>query len=147
MLYRVEKSSINEPRRGTDYLMADMNSVVEQLREERSRIQQDLEKLDAALKALEGTAGESEGTRRPVGRPRKTSGKRIMSADARARIAAAQRARWAKQKRTQSGRTSKAKTAGMAKQGGAKKRTMSADARARIAAAQRARWAKARSGQ
>jgi len=47
-----------------------------------------------------------------------------MSAAGRARIAAAQRARWAKVK------------------GMPKKRTMSASARRKIAAAQRARWAK-----
>ena len=51
-----------------------------------------------------------------------------MSASARAKIAAAQRARWAKQK----------------KAGGTGRRKMSAGARAKIAAAARARWAKAK---
>jgi hypothetical protein len=58
-----------------------------------------------------------------------TLGKRTMSASARARIAAAQRARWAKVK---------------AKPGGAPRRKMSAAARAKIAAAAKARWAKAK---
>jgi hypothetical protein len=51
-----------------------------------------------------------------------------MSASARARIAAAQKARWAKVKAS----------------GGAPRRKMSAAARAKIAAAAKARWAKAK---
>ena len=54
-------------------------------------------------------------------------GRRKMSAAARAKIGAAQRARWAKQK-------------GLVKP----RRKMSAAARAKIAAAARARWAKAK---
>jgi hypothetical protein len=61
-----------------------------------------------------------------------------MSAEARARIAAAARARWA---RFRSGKGGAAKPAS---NGGAKKRTMSPAARAKIAAAARARWAKVR---
>jgi hypothetical protein len=61
-----------------------------------------------------------------------TGKKRRMSAAGRARIIAAQKARWAK---FNSGKTKPAKKA---------KRTMSAGARARIAAAARARWAKAK---
>ena len=55
-----------------------------------------------------------------------------MSAAGRARIAAAQKARWAKAKGTGSAPVVK------------KKRTMSAAGRARIAAAAKARWAKAK---
>ncbi len=58
--------------------------------------------------------------------------KRKMSAAGRAKIAAAQKARWAKAK----GRK--------AKQTQPKKRTMSAAGRARISAAAKARWAKAK---
>lgn len=57
------------------------------------------------------------------------SGARVMSASARARIAAAQKARWAKVK---------------GNSGGAPRRHMSAAARAKIAAAAKARWAKAK---
>lgn len=59
-------------------------------------------------------------------------GKRTMSAGARAKIAAAQKARWAKVK----GGVKQAANSG--------RRKMSAAARARIAAAARARWAKAK---
>src|SRR6185312_11970921 len=61
-----------------------------------------------------------------------TSGKRTLSTAARAKIAAAQRARWAKVN---------GKKAGKSKTG---RRTMSAAARAKIAAAAKARWAKAK---
>lgn len=57
------------------------------------------------------------------------------SAAARAKMAAAQKARWAKMKGGASADTPKASK---------KKRTMSPEARAKIAAAQRARWAKAK---
>lgn len=58
-----------------------------------------------------------------------------MSAAGRARIIAAQRARWAKYKKTH-GRSRSASTV--------KRRTLSASAKARIAAAARARWARAK---
>ena len=83
-------------------------------------MKQQIEKLSAKLETLAG------GSSAPVGRPPKK--KWTMSASARAKIAAAQRARWAKAK----GAAKPAK----------KKRTMSAAGRAKIAAAQKARWAK-----
>jgi hypothetical protein len=85
-------------------------------------LKQQIEKLQARLEAL------ASGASAPLGRPAKK--KWTMSAAARRKIAAAQRARWAKVK-------GKTKPAG-------KKRTMSAAARAKIAAAARARWAKYR---
>src|SRR5262249_50494440 len=103
--------------------MADLNAVVAQLRQERSRVQQDLDKLDRALQAL-GThnVGSSQSTASRGG-----GGKRTMSAEARARIAAAQRARWARQKGT-SGRSA-GKASGASARKGKGKRTMSAEAR------------------
>ena len=64
-----------------------------------------------------------------------------MSAAGRARIAAAQRARWAKQKGGAAGKDS-------AKAGKTKKakRILSPEARAKIAAAQKRRWAKQKAG-
>ena len=67
-------------------------------------------------------------------------GPRRMSADARARIAAAQKKRWAKVK---SAVENSAPTPIDVKTG-VQKRRLSAAARARIAAAQRKRWAKQR---
>jgi len=70
-----------------------------------------------------------------------------MSPEARERIAAAQRARWAKAKggaSSASVATGAEKKSGPSKSGGrkGKKRTMSAEGRARIAEAARRRWAK-----
>jgi hypothetical protein len=60
--------------------MADLGAIVAQLKAERA-------KLDKAIEALSSVAGKSGGGR---------SGPHRLSAAARARIAAAQRARWAK---------------------------------------------------
>ena len=57
----------------------DLGAIVAQLKAERA-------KLDKAIEALSGVAGKSGGG----------GGTRRLSAAARARIAAAQRARWAK---------------------------------------------------
>lgn len=65
--------------------MANFTDIVNQLRRERDQ-------LSAAISALEGLSGGKQSSSR-TGRPR-----RHLSAAARARIAAAQRARWAKQK-------------------------------------------------
>ncbi len=70
-----------------------------------------------------------------IPRPGYAGAKRRMSAAGRARIIAAQKARWAKVRGTKGQASSLQKT---------KKRTMSAAAKAKIAAAARARWAKAK---
>jgi uncharacterized phosphosugar-binding protein len=101
--------------------MSNLTSVLNQLEQERTRLGTQLERLNNALSALNRTG---KGTR-----------KGTMSAAGRARIAAAQRAKWAKVK----GRKVVSITA--------HKRTMSAAARRRIAAAQKARWAKWRKTQ
>ena|SRR5579859_6799434 len=82
-------------------------------------IREHIEQLEAELTAILGgnAAAASNGT-----------GRRKMSASARAKIAAAQRLRWAKQKGV--------KPAG--------RRKMSPAARAKIAAAARLRWKKAK---
>ena len=62
--------------------MSQIDSVVPQLQAERKQLLDSLTRVDKALKLLRGTDG-------------KPSGRRSLSAAARARIAAAQRARWA----------------------------------------------------
>ena len=95
--------------------------------------------IDAEITRLQQAKALLTGTTAIDGRnPARPSGARntrrwTMSAEAREKIAAAQRARWAK-----SGTGKPVKRA--------KKRTLSAGARAKIAAAQRARWAKTRRG-
>jgi hypothetical protein len=100
--------------------MAEVSSIITQLKVERDRVAKQLLGMDAALRAFIGVyEGGAKGTRQ-------------ISAAGRKRIAVAQRERWAKQK-------------GSAEV--PKKRTMSASARRKIAAAQRARWAKVKRGQ
>ena len=107
--------------------MANFVRVVAQLQAERGRLEQDLRKLVQAITALTGSSGSGATTR---GRSKRLSGTRSrLSPEARERIAAAQRARWAKARATK---------------GEKGKRRLSPAARNRIAAAQRARWAKVR---
>jgi hypothetical protein len=79
--------------------MTSLATVVQQLRKERDQTQKKIEQLDQALKALTGVGGLSTTTgRRRINVSRK---RRTMSVAARKRIAAAQRARWAKWKAAQ----------------------------------------------
>jgi len=106
--------------------MANLAGIVRQLRKERDQAARAVERLDAALAAL-NVVGNGTRTRSRL------------SAAARKRIAAAQRARWAKVRRD-GGQTRNVVTM-------PKKRTMSPAARRKIAAAQRARWAKVKGRQ
>ncbi len=78
--------------------MSNLVKVVAQLRKQRDEAQKTVEQLDQALAALGSVNGlRSRGrSSRVVGKKRRT-----MSAAARKRIAAAQRARWAKWKAAQ----------------------------------------------
>jgi len=78
--------------------MLNLRKVVPQLKKEREQTQAKLAQLDTALKVLGGF-----GTSRPRANGRRIgSGRRKpMSAAAKKRIAAAQRARWAKWKAAQ----------------------------------------------
>lgn len=98
--------------------MTNLSQIVEQLRTEKQRLTRELKAIGAALAAF-GTGSE------------KKAGTRQLSAAGRKRIAAAQRARWAKV------RGEKPNVVTMLK-----RRPMSAAARRKIAAAQRARWAR-----
>ena len=66
--------------------MANVSSIVKQLRNERDRVERQLSGIDAALRAFASVYSGG----RPVRKRRK------MSAKSRAKIAAAQLARWAK---------------------------------------------------
>jgi len=89
----------------------------------------------------DGSAGTAahRGPGRPAGSGRR---RRTISPEGRARIAAAQKARWAKISSAKAGAAERG--AGRATGSARKKRTISAEGRARIAAAQKARWAKVR---
>ena len=113
--------------------MSHLANALAQLRGERTQAQQQVEKLDVAIHAIEGLVGRNgSGASRNGARPGRT-----VSAAGRARIAAAQRARWARVRKESQSAGGKTTTPPA-------KRTMSASARRKIAAAQRARWAKVR---
>ena len=97
--------------------MANLAEVLKELQQERN-------KLDEAIRVIGGlVSGNHNGAQRA---------KRTLSVAARERIAAAQRARWAKARGVKASPP---------------KRAMSQAARNRIATAQRARWAKTRAQQ
>jgi hypothetical protein len=100
--------------------MANLTAVLRQLQSEHTRLTAQLSHLNEALSALTGV---SQNRRGPI------------SAAGRARITAAQRARWAK------ARGEKVVSSA------SRKRTLSATAIARIRAAQKERWAKWRKQQ
>jgi hypothetical protein len=95
--------------------------VIRLLETEQDRLTKELRGITAALIAFGKTYGKGTGGRKH-------------SAEARARIAAAQRARWAKSRQTANAKSKVAPTRA--------KRTLSAAARKKIAAAQKTRWAK-----
>ena len=92
--------------------------IIAQLKIERDKATQQVNALNMAIAALSGTT-TSKGSQ----------GRRTMSAAARGRISAAQKARWAK---------TRGKVVSIAK----RKRHISAAGLARIRAATRARWAR-----
>lgn len=94
--------------------MANLDPIVKQLQQERDR----LDKAIAALTSLDETRSQ---------KPQR----RTMSASARRRIAAAQRKRWARQKKT---------AQNVSVIAGRKHRKISAAGIARIRAAAKARW-------
>ncbi len=95
--------------------------ILEMLKTERDKAAQQVNALDTAIRALSG-----------LNSTRVSHGPRKMSAAARARISASQKARWA--------RTRGQKVVSIAP----KRRPISAAGLARIRAAQRARWARVR---
>ena len=85
------------------------------------------------IKNTKGVFSLAKGATAPAKSPGPAK-KRTMSAEGRARIAAAQKKRWAKVKKAKSATATKTAPA-------KKRRTMSPEARAKIAAAARKRWA------
>ena len=108
-----------------------MQSVVSQLQKERTRLENELHRITTALAAFGNVYMYGSQPKAAVA----TRKKRTISAAGRKRIAAAQRARWARIKGQ--------KVSISARKG----RKMSLAARKRIVAAQKARWAKWRKAQ
>src|SRR5437868_12564311 len=111
--------------------MANLDNVLQQLRQEHNQAQSQVDKLKEAISVIEGLSGRMRAAANGT-RPRRT-----MSAAARRRIARAQKARWAKLweeprpiSEAKSMRTTPAK------------RRLSPEGRKRIIAATKARWAR-----
>jgi hypothetical protein len=107
--------------------MTQLDGVVRLLKTEHDRLSKQMHGIAAALSAFGAAFGKAKAT----------TVRRKISDAGRARIADAQRRRWAKLKGS-SGPTSTS----AAIKNAVKRRTISAAGRKRIAAAQRARWAK-----
>src|ERR1035441_7633027 len=118
-----ERILIQSPTEGIP--MTKLAGIVQQLQKERDQAARVVERLDVALAELNGGLYG-----------KRTGHQRHLSPAGRARIVAAQRARWAKVRGVAG---QKQNVVSMPK-----KRTMSAAARKRIAAAQIGRWAKFR---
>ena len=105
--------------------MADLHNALQQLRNERTQAQLQVEKLDSAISVLEGLLGRNSSAplRRGIRRVR------IVSAAARRRMAAAQRARRARE-RAQAQPTARRNASGIPK-----RRTLSPAGRNSISAA------------
>ena len=114
--------------------MSIINLTPSQLRH-AADLQEQIEALQNQLAGITTVGGTTPSPAKPA-----KPAKRTMSASARAKIRAAQKARWAA---IRAGKPAAAKAAAAkpAKKG---RRKMSAEGRARIAAAARARWAKVR---
>ena len=72
--------------------MANLSSIIGQLKAERDRVERQLTGLNAALTAFAGVYSGGKPSRK----------RRKMSTKSRAKIAAAQRARWAKYRKSKS---------------------------------------------
>ena len=102
-----------------------------------------VEKLEEALSlrkqiaSLQSKLSDLFGGATPKLKPVKRGGKRPMSAEGRERIAAAQRARWAK---------SKGGASPVAPKGSKKRSGLTPEGRARLAASMKARWAARKKG-
>ena len=124
----------------------DTQKIVAEIDAEISRLQQ----VKALLTGTNAAEHRKSGHNSMAGNSGK---KRKLSAEGRERIAAAQRARWAKSKKAlkkRATRNSSAVSAGKkattatSSARSAKKRTVSPESRARMVAGQKARWAKVR---
>ena len=100
----------------------------------------DLQRKLGALLNGEGSASATTQTRKPVGRP---SAKRSLSPEARAKIGAAQKVRWAKAKAPAAPAAPVAKSSAKTAK---KKGGLTAEGRAKLAAAMKARWAARKKG-
>lgn len=136
--------SLDQLRRATQ-----LAEQIEQLQSELTSLLSGGGQQQQGSSSSQSSASASSTTRTSQGTQ---GGKRIISPEARAKMAAAQKARWAKVNGAKApssngGATeskAQSKSAGGQQKSNDGKRVMSPEAREKIAAAQRARWAKAK---
>jgi hypothetical protein len=109
-------------------------------------VSEQIQKLESELASILGTSARVSAPAKVASvaadKPART--RKGLSAAGRARIAAAQKARWAKAKGDAAPAAAAPKAAAKSKSKGKVKRVLSPEARARIVAAVKRRWAKAR---
>ena len=131
---------MNQSRSLSDLSVTELRKVLQ--------IKEQIATLETQLKAVLGASGAAASITAPSAKPGKRGGRRKLSPEARERIAAAQRARWAARRggkpAVKSATVVKPAAGKPGKRGG--RRKLSPEARERIAAAQRARWAASRGG-
>jgi len=124
--------------------MPSSSNSVSQLQRALSLAQQ-IERLEAEMAAILGSAAPSSRAAKPAGgspaAPRKGRRRGTISPEGRARIIAAQKARWAKVRREKGTAGKGAKPAKSKAKGG-----LTSEGRARLAALMKARWAARRKG-
>jgi hypothetical protein len=125
-------------------------NILQQFLNIHRQITQEREAVKARLRSINEALGDFNTMEAPPSAARslqsteaRRGGKRIMSPEARARIAAAQKARWAAKRSTDSKAMSAPAGTGPF---GRPKRRMSAEGRKAIAEAARKRWAEAKRG-
>src|ERR1700719_2226877 len=108
--------------------MSNLENALKELREKRSRARMEIEKLDQIISGIESLNGTGV-----LHKPSQPT--RVISAQSRRTMAAAQKARWASVRKQSQPAAAVAKATGATPA----KRTMSASARRKIAATQKAR--------
>ena len=128
--------------------MPDQTPSLAQL-ERALEIAEEIQRLEAEFQSVlrGGSAADAPSVKTATApaatKPGRRGGRRTFSAETRAKMAAAQQARWAAKKGPSAG-AAKAVALKTAPAGGGKKRNVSPEVRARLAAAMKARWAAAR---
>lgn len=108
-----------------------------EIAEQIEKLQSDLASVLGGQPASASAAAPTAKAVKVASQPVKGKGKRTMSPEARERIAAAQRARWAKSRGAAAAKPAAVSSPAKAKG----RRTLSPEAREKIAAAARRRWA------
>jgi hypothetical protein len=114
-----------------------------EIAEEIQRLEEELQSVLGG-RSLAGAPAEKKVTAAAPAKSGQRGGRRTFSAETRAKMAAAQQARWASKKGPTAGAATAVALSRAASGGAGKKRKVSPEVRARLAAAMKARWAAAR---